>query len=92
MSNRKKAEGLEPDPERNVHRNPELSDLPHPAKPQNFVVVLAHTSTDNETDEEFARMVNDLKALYSLRENSRAYALVEEAAESVLALVEKPEE
>jgi hypothetical protein len=58
-------------------------------EPQNFVVVLAFTSTDGETEEEFAKMVNDFKALYSLRENSRAYACVEESAQKVLDIVEK---
>lgn len=67
----------------------ELIDKNKKDEPQDFVVVLAFTSTDGETEEEFARLVNDFKDLYSLRDNSRAYGLVEGAAKEVLAIVEK---
>lgn len=67
----------------NEEKKPEL---------QHFVVVLAYTSSDGEIEEEFGRMVQDMKALYSLRENFRAYACVEESAKNILALVEKPQE
>lgn len=67
------------------------TDIPEEQQePQHFVVVLAYTSTDGEIEEEFMQMVQDMKALYSLKENFRAYALVEESAKNVLALVEKP--
>jgi len=69
---------------------PELIDKEEKNKPQHFVVVLAYTSEDGEIEEEFMKMVQDMKALYSLKDNSRAYACVEESAAKILALVEKP--
>lgn len=59
--------------------------------PQDFVVVLAYTSTDGEIDENFGQFVQDIKALYTFKDNVRAYALVEGAAKRVLSKVEKPE-
>jgi hypothetical protein len=58
-------------------------------EPQDFVIVLAYTSTDGEVEEEFGKLVEDFKALYTFKQNMRAYALVEEAAKNVLAKVEK---
>ena len=69
---------------------PDLIDHDKKDEPQHMVIVLAYTSTDGEIEPEFMRMVQDMKDLYSLRDNSRAYALVEEAAQNVLNLVEKP--
>jgi hypothetical protein len=60
--------------------------------PQDFVVVLAYTSPDGEIEEEFGQMVQDIKALYTFKNNVRAYAVIEERAKDVLALLEKPKE
>lgn len=65
---------------------------PHPEEPQepqDLVIVLACTSTDGTIDEEFGKYVNDIKALYTFKDNVRAYMLVEQAAQNVLAKVEK---
>lgn len=64
---------------------------PEPKAPQDFVVVLTYRSVDGEIEEDFGRMVNDIKALYTFKQDVRAYALVEESAKNVLALVEKPQ-
>lgn len=58
-------------------------------KPQDFVVVIAYTSMDGEIEEDFGRLVQDIKALYTFKQNVRAYALIEQAAKNVLAKVEK---
>jgi hypothetical protein len=58
--------------------------------PESFVVVLAYNRTDEDTSEEFVKMVEDFKALFSLRDGMRAYALVDDAASEVLSVVEKP--
>lgn len=60
-----------------------------PEEPQDFVVVLAYTSSDSEIEEDFGRLVNDIKALYTFKNNVRVYALVEDSAKNVLAKVEK---
>lgn len=70
----------------------DIENAPDEQEPQDFVVVLAYTSTDGEIDENFGRFVNDIKALYTFKDNVRAYALVEEAAKNVLRKVEKPKE
>lgn len=57
--------------------------------PQDFVVVLAYTSTDGEIEEDFGRLVQDIKALYTFKQNVRAYAVTEGAAKNVLSKVEK---
>lgn len=58
-------------------------------EPQDFVVVLAYTSTDGEIEEDFGRLVQDIKALYTFKQNVRAYAVTEGAAKNVLSKVEK---
>ena len=60
-----------------------------PTKPQDFVVVLAYTSDDGELPDEFLGLIEDMKALYTFKPNMRAYALIEDAATNVLALVEE---
>lgn len=76
-----------------------MSDIQEPQEPeaeiegpQDFVVVLAYTSTDGEIEEDFGRLVNDIKALYTFKNNVRAYAVVEDTAARVLRAVEKPAE
>lgn len=61
---------------------------PHPEQ-KDFVVVLAYTSDDEEIEEDFGKLVNDIKALYTFKQNVRVYAVVEESAKRVLAKVEK---
>lgn len=63
---------------------------PHPDAPQDFVVVIAYTSSDGEIEEDFGKLVQDIKALYTFKQNVRAYALVDQAAQNVLSKVEKP--
>ena len=65
--------------------------VPNPEPPvgQDFVVVLAYTSTEPEVEENFGKLVQDLKALYTFKNDVRAYALVQDAAKNVLAKVEK---
>lgn len=67
---------------------------PHPEvqESQDFVVVLAYTSNDSQIEEDFGRLVEDIKALYTFKQNVRVYALVEEAAGTVLSFIEKPKE
>lgn len=67
-------------------------DSPRPTFPDSFVVVLAYDATEEDTAEEFAEMVEGVKALFSLRTGHRVYGLFDEAAKNVLALVEKPVE
>lgn len=57
--------------------------------PQDFVVVIAYTSEDGEVEEDFGRFIQDVKALYTFKQNVRAYAVVDQAAKNVLAKVEK---
>jgi hypothetical protein len=63
---------------------------PEQQEPQDFVVVLAYRSTDGEIEEDFGKLINDVKALYTFKQDVRVYALVEEAAKEALAVVEKP--
>jgi flavodoxin len=66
---------------------------PDPAEAsKDFVVVLAHTSDDGEIEEDFMKFVQDVKALYTFKNNVRVYATVGEAAQNVLGQVEKPKE
>ncbi len=60
--------------------------------PQDFVIVLAYRSTDGEVEEQFGQLVNDIKALYTFKQDVRVYACVEESAAKVLAQIEKPKE
>lgn len=85
MGNGKKAK-LNGIPQREIDTTPEPENI---TGPQNMVVVLTYTSEDGEIEEDFGKFVNDLKALYSFKQDVRAYALVEDAADRVLALVEK---
>lgn len=55
-----------------------------------FVIVLAYESDEGELPDEFVEMARDIKALFSLKDNMRMYALVEESANNVLAQVEEP--
>jgi hypothetical protein len=66
---------------------------PEPAEvSKDFVVVLVHSAEDGEIEEEFMKFVQDIKALYTFKNNVRAYAAVGESAQNVLAQVEKPKE
>lgn len=56
--------------------------------PQDFVVVIAYTSEDGEVEEDFGRFIQDVKALYTFKQNVRAYAVVDQAARNVLSKVE----
>lgn len=59
---------------------------------KDFVVVIAHTSPDGEFEEDFMKFVEDVKALYTFKNDVRVYATVGEAARNVLSQVEKPKE
>jgi flavodoxin len=61
-------------------------------KSKDFVVVIAHTSEDGEIEESFMKFVEDIKALYTFKNNVRVYATVNESAKNVLAQVEKSKE
>jgi hypothetical protein len=56
---------------------------------EDFVIVLAYRSPDGDVEEDFGKFVNDIKALYSLKNDLRVYAVMEEAARGVLTQVEK---
>lgn len=60
------------------------------SKYNQFVLVLAYESDEGDIPDEFMAMARDIKALFSLKKNMRMYAVVEEAANNVLAQVEKP--
>lgn len=70
--------------------NPELVDAE--LVEEDFVVVLAYTSSDSQVEEEFGRLIQDIKALYTFKNNVRVYAVVEESAKRVLRQVEQPKE
>ena len=73
-----------------VPRRPQPPEEGQEGEPQDFVVVIAHTSTDGEVEEGFGKMIQDIKALYTFKNNVRAYGLVDDAAKDVLSKVEKP--
>lgn len=86
MGNGKKAKGLNGSPLRSVpDGKPEDQE-----KPKNVVIVLAYTSPDGEIEDNFAEFVNDVKALYTFKNDVRMYAVIDDAADNVLAQVEKP--
>lgn len=60
-----------------------------PEEPQDFVVVLAYSSRDGEVEEDFGKLVEDIKMLYTFKNNVRVYAVVEQAAKNVLSKLEK---
>ena len=57
---------------------------------EDFVVVLAYTSPDAEIEVEFGQLVQDIKALYTFKNNVRVYAVVQDSAKRVLRQVEQP--
>ena len=63
---------------------------PEEPKYNQFVIVLAYESDEGDIPDEFVAMARDIKALFSLKENMRMYAVVEESANKVLAQLEEP--
>lgn len=57
--------------------------------PKDFVVVLAYRSSDEEIEEDFGKLVEDIKMLYTFKNDVRVYAVVDESAKKVLSKVEK---
>jgi exo-beta-1,3-glucanase (GH17 family) len=60
------------------------------SEPQDYVVVFTYSSEDGSVEEEFAKMIEDVKALHSFKQNVRVYAVSGESAKNVLAQLEKP--
>ena len=69
-----------------------LEELAAAVEPQDFVVVIAYRSTDGEVEEDFGKLVEDIKMLYTFKQDVRVWAVIEEAAKEVLSFVETPKE
>jgi hypothetical protein len=71
---------------------PGLEELVTVSQPQDFVIVLAYRSLDDDVEEEFGTFVEEIKMLHKFKQDVRVWALVEGAAAEVLAITEGPKE